>query len=84
KEARISLDLKQGINMNIRLIQACLVLALLGALLHFTLVSAESATKEDVNELGNRVSGVLGLLVVGILLVVIVAIIMGVMNWSKY
>ena len=37
------------------------------------------ATKDDVNEIGNLLSGVLGVLGVGILLVVVIAIIMGTM-----
>ena len=68
--------------MNIRLIQACLVLALLGAVLHY--VSGEAATKEDVNEVGNLLSGVLGIMGVGIVLIIVIAIIMGIMSWSKY
>lgn len=68
--------------MNIRIIQACLVFALLGTILKFTL--AEPASVDDVNEVGNLLSGVLGVLGIGIVLIIVVAIIMGIMSWSKY
>ena len=37
------------------------------------------ATKEDVNEVGNLLSGVLGIMGVGIVLIIVIAIIMGIM-----